>query len=368
MAEELQRASSLYARSLIEASLDPLVTISPDGKITDVNEASVQATGVVREKLIGADFSDYFTEPTKAREGYQQGFSQGYVRDYPLTIRHVNGKVTDVLYNARVYNDDKGKVLGVFAAARDVTEHKRAEEEIKKLNEDLGHRAMELDAINKELETFSYSVAHDLRAPLRGIDGFSQVLLEDCSDRLDEKGKDNLRRVRAASQRMGQLIDALLNLSRLTRGKVYRESVDLSAGAKMIAAELQRREPERRVEFLITEGVTVNGDPQMMQAVLENLLGNAWKFTGKHPTARIEFGVTQDEGKIGYYVRDDGAGFDMAYADKLFGAFQRLHTITEYPGIGIGLATVHRIIHRHGGRLRAEGAIEQGATFYFTLD
>ena len=364
--EELQ-AASLYARGLIEASLDPLVTIGQDGKITDVNKAFELATGISRENLIGSDFLDYFTETEKAIEGYQQTFSQGFVRDYPLSIRHTSGRITDVIFNATVYKNDAEEVQGAFAAARDITDRKKSEERIKKLNEDLQQRAVELAAINEELEAFNYSVSHDLRSPLRSIDGFSQALLEDYTDRLDAEGKDYLTRVRAASQKMGRLIDDLLNLSRMTRIEMRREVVDLSALAKAAAAELQNREPGRQVEFVIAEGMEVNGDKRLLMVVLENLLGNAWKFTEKHPRARIECGVTQVNGKPAYFVRDDGAGFDMAYADKLFGAFQRLHGTTEFPGTGIGLATVQRIIHRHGGRVWAEGAVEQGATFYFTL-
>jgi signal transduction histidine kinase len=235
------------------------------------------------------------------------------------------------------------------------------------LEERVIERTAELVTVNKELETFAYSVSHDLRAPLRSLDGFSLALLEDYADRLDAGGRDYLQRVRVASQRMGQLIDDLLKLSRLTRAEMHHEMVDLSALMRAIATEFQQREPNRRVEFTVAEGAVAKGDTRLLRAALENLVGNAWKFTSKHPRARIEFGVTRRDGEQVYFVRDDGAGFDMAYAGKLFGAFQRLHSMTEFGGTGIGLATVQRIVHRHGGRVWAEGAEEQGATFYFTL-
>jgi signal transduction histidine kinase len=235
------------------------------------------------------------------------------------------------------------------------------------LEQRVHERTAELTTANKELESFSYSVSHDLRAPLRSIDGFSQALLEDCGDRLDDQGKEHLNRVRAATQRMGILIDDLLNLSRIVRSEMHTQRFDISALACSIAADLQESQPERQVEFRIEHRLEAVADPGLLQNVLENLLGNAWKFTSKRASACIEFGQVHLNGTSAYFVRDDGAGFDQAYSQRLFGAFQRLHTETEFPGTGVGLATVQRIVHRHGGRIWVESAVDQGATFYFTL-
>jgi light-regulated signal transduction histidine kinase (bacteriophytochrome) len=249
-----------------------------------------------------------------------------------------------------------------------VTERKLAEEKIKQLNKDLEERALQLEATNNELEAFSYSVSHDLRAPLRTIDGFSLAVLEDFGDQLNDEGRNYLMRIRTAAQRMAQLIDDLLNLSRVTRAPFKPEPTNLSTIAQNIIRELQQTDPKRIVEFSITPNINTNVDPRLLKVVLENLLSNAWKFTSKQEFARVEFGVKDEptEGRV-YYVRDNGAGFDMAYVNKLFGAFQRLHTNSEFPGIGIGLAIVQRIINRHGGHVWAEGEVDKGAAFYFTL-
>ena len=249
----------------------------------------------------------------------------------------------------------------------EILERKQAELAVQTLNEGLQRAIIEMKAVNKELEAFSYSISHDLRAPLRSIDGFSQALLEDCEDQLDATGQDYLRRIRAATQRMGHLIDDLLNLSRVTRSDIHIETVDLSLLASNICTELQQSEPERQVEFVIQTGLIAQGDARLLNVLLVNLLNNAWKFTCKHPTARIELGLITSHGIPTYFVRDDGAGFNMAYISKLFAPFQRLHSLQEFPGNGIGLATVQRIIHRHGGRIWTEAEVDRGATFYFTL-
>jgi signal transduction histidine kinase len=252
----------------------------------------------------------------------------------------------------------------------DRTRHERRrvrEQAFADLERLVAQRTAELTATNHELSTFAYSVSHDLRAPLRAIDAFSQALLEDYGDVLDAQGQDYLRRVRVNTGRMGQLIDDLLQLSRLTRSELHIEPIDLSAIARTIASDLQRLQPQRAVTFSIEPAVVTRGDPRLVGVLMENLLGNAWKYTSRHPTARITFATRHEGNERIYFVRDDGAGFDLAYADKLFSPFQRLHTSDEFEGAGIGLATAQRVVRRHNGRIWADAAPEQGATFFFTL-
>lgn len=251
----------------------------------------------------------------------------------------------------------------------EIIDRQQAEQRAQELNQGLQQAVVELKSVNKELETFSYSVSHDLRAPLRSIDGFSQALLEDCVEQLDLTGHDYLRRIRTATQKMGQLIDDLLTLSRVIRSDMHREPVDLSRLATQTCQDLQQADPARQVEFIIAPGLVDRGDNRLLQVVLENLLNNAWKFTAKKPQAKIEFGMmpSQTNTHPTYFVSDNGVGFEMVYTSKLFSPFQRLHSVSEFPGNGIGLATVQRIVHRHGGQVWTEGAIDRGATFYFTL-
>jgi signal transduction histidine kinase len=266
--------------------------------------------------------------------------------------------------------DGFNTMLDEIGKSRAEIEH--AQDELRQLNEELERRVLDrtaqLETANKELEAFSYSVSHDLRAPLRAIDGFSRVLLDEHSAKLDESGRDSLMRVRRAAQRMGILIDDLLKLARVTRAEPVQEEFDFSALAQEVIDMLRGQDPTRDVQVEVMPGLSVNGDSRLLRVALENLLGNAWKFTARQPKPHIEFGAQADNGATTvYYVRDNGAGFDMAYANKLFGAFQRLHTAEEFPGTGIGLATVHRIVRKHGGRIWTESAINQGASFYFTL-
>lgn len=295
-----------------------------------------------------------------------------YHKSYDLELAMLtpagNHKWVRTIGQPVVEHDQVVKVRGSF---QDITEHKRAAEEIQRLNADLERkvieRTSELESVNRELEAFSYSVSHDLRAPLRTIDGFSQAILEDCADRLDDQGRGHLYRIRAATQHMGYLIDDLLKLAKVTRAELHHENVNLSELANSVIEDLKSSMPERNADWIVQPDLVVCGDKRLLRVVLENLLGNAWKFTARQTHARIEFGQRLQEGGHVYFVCDNGVGFDMTYAGKLFGAFQRLHSMSEFPGTGVGLATVQRILHRHGGLIWAESAPGNGACFYFSL-
>lgn len=366
----LARANA-YNRGLIEAALDALVTIGPDGKITDVNKATEAATGCPRSALIGSDFADYFTDPARARAGYEAVYRDGSVRDYPLELRHVDGRVTPVLYNANVYRGPDGAVAGVFAAARDVTELVRARSELQALNagleERIRSRTAELEAANKELEAFTYSVSHDLRAPLRTVDGFAQILTEEHGPKLDDDCRHLLARVRQGAQQMGRLIDDLLAFSRLGQRELAPADVDMADLARSALELLAPERAGRTLEVVVGDLPPCRGDAELLKQVWVNLLSNAVKFTARKAAARIEAGWREEGGAGVYFVKDDGAGFDMRYADKLFRVFQRLHRAEEFPGTGVGLAIVQRIVARHGGRVWAVGEVGKGAEVCFVL-
>jgi len=283
--------------------------------------------------------------------------------------------VGDKVYESRKFPVELGDGrVGVGGYVRDVTEQRRVDAEIRRLATDLERRVEQrteqLEATNRELESFAYSISHDLRAPLRALDGFSEILLQDYSGVLDEEGRGYLGRIKSAANHMAGLMDGLLQLSRLNREELVLERIDLARLARDVIDELRRQEPDRRVDVLVESGLLAEADPKLVRVALANLIGNAWKFTSRHEEARIEVGsapVSGDHGGAAFYVRDDGAGFDPRYARNLFGAFQRLHTPDQFEGTGIGLATVQRIVHRHGGTVWAEGEVEQGATFWFTL-
>jgi PAS domain S-box-containing protein len=334
------------------------------------------------EAMVGLEPGEYpeteqalfrFIHP-EDRELVRQAFARltATRQDYEVEFRFTprNRPVKWMLGRGRAYCDTEGKLVRLAGVAVDITARKEAEQEILRLNADLEERVRQrtaqLEAINKELEAFSYSVSHDLRAPLRTIHGFSEVLLDDYSGRLDLQGQEFLCRIRDSCQRMDKLIQDLLALSRLGRSEMQRQRVNLSALVESISTELRKTEPRRKVAWSIAPALRAWGDERLLRVVLDNLLRNAWKFTSKQTKPRIEFGAARKP-EPAFFVRDNGAGFDMAYSTKLFGVFQRLHSASEFPGNGVGLATVQRIVNRHGGRIWATGAVNRGATFYFTL-
>lgn len=341
-------------------SLDLLCIAGIDGRFRRVNPAWERVLGWTEADLRTVPYIDLVhPDDRAATEREAAKLAQGAVAvNFENRYRTRSGSYRWLHWNAAP-SVERGLI---YATAHDVTDRRQTEIA-------LHQYGAELTTVNRELESFSYSVSHDLRAPLRSIDGFAQALAEDYRDHLDDTGRDYLGRIRRAAQRMGMLIDDLLSLSRVTRIELTRTTVDLTAAAKEAALRLQEHEPRRSVEWRIQPGVIVEGDARLLQVAIDNLIGNAWKFTAHQPSPVIEFGmVTSENGDRAVLVRDNGAGFDMAHAGKLFGAFQRLHGVNEFPGTGIGLATVHRIVRRHGGRVWAEGAVGAGATFYFTLE
>jgi len=341
-----------------------VITLDRLGHVSSWNGAAERIKGYRADEVIGEYVSIFYTSADvsigKPTIELDTAIKSGRFEDDGWRIRKdgsqfwANVVVTTLL-------DQVGSVRGFVKITRDTTEKRIAEQQ-------LLQRSAELEAANKELESFSYSVSHDLRAPLRGIDGFSQALEEDYAAHVDANARNYLGRIRAGTQRMAMLIDDLLNLARVTRAEMHRETIDLTKMASDIARDLQRVEPNRRIALKIDDSLTADGDYRLVLVALQNLLGNAWKFTAKRADTRIEFSALSSNGRRVYFVRDCGAGFDQAYAARLFGAFQRLHSMEEFPGTGIGLATVQRIIHRHGGKVCAEGAVNHGATVYFGLE
>lgn len=364
------------AQQYFEVAGTILVVLNRQGEVVRINAAGCRLIGYQQTEIIGKNWFDTCL-PETVRAEVKDVFRRLMAGELEVFEYHENPIVTRegeerlIAWHNVALRDEQGQIVAVLSSGEDITERRRAEEELRRLNVELEQRVAErtaqLVAANRELESFNYSVSHDLRAPLRSVDGFSQALLEDYGEHLPEQARAYLQRVRSASQRMGQLIDDLLHLSRLGRTEMSLREVDLSATAQAIADELRKSQPQRQVEFRIAPALSARADPTLMHILLQNLLDNAWKFTSRRSSALIEFGAIGDQGEPTFYVRDNGVGFDMAYAGKLFSPFQRLHSLAEFEGTGIGLAIVQRVVQRHGGRVWVEAAIDQGATFYFTL-
>ncbi|HTE41357.1 MAG TPA: ATP-binding protein [Steroidobacteraceae bacterium] len=367
------RVSESRYRRLFETAQDGILIIDAESEeITDVNPFLFEMLGYTKNDFLGKKLWDLvaFKDVEASKRSFGELQSIGYIRyeDLPLQTKH--GRRIDVEFVSNRYLVDSKQIIQ--CNIRNISERVLAENKVRKLTarleERVGARTIQLEALNKELEAFSYTVSHDLRAPLRQVDGYTQMLQETHSVQGDANAMSVAVKIRGSVARMNGLIDALLKLAHLSLNALKREPVDVSALVHIVAAELQQRDPSRHVEWKIAEGATADADPQLLRVVLDNLLGNAWKFSAQRDCAHIEFGVSpQADGSITFFESDDGAGFDMSHADKLFGAFQRFHSGNEFPGSGIGLATVQRIVHRHGGRVWAESSVDHGATFYFTL-
>ncbi|HEY1170568.1 MAG TPA: PAS domain S-box protein [Verrucomicrobiae bacterium] len=370
------RAAEARSTAILNSALDAVVTIDEQGCVIEFNPAAERMFGYKSADVIGQRMGDLIV-PEELRERHQQALEQcartgeAKILGRLIELPAVRADGTRFPAELTINKVEHGPKLMFTGFIRDISARKEAEQEIRQLNATLERRVeertKELEVTNKELESFCYSVSHDLRAPLRAIDGFSQALEEDYAAMLDASGKNYLDRVRKATKRMAVLIDDLLELSRITRAELKMMDVDLTQMARQVKEELENGQPDRTVEWVIAPEMRVWGDPRLLRVALDNLLGNAWKFTRKKEKPRIEFGLMQQKGSTVYFVQDNGAGFDMNYAGKLFGAFQRLHSAEEYEGTGVGLANVQRVIHRHGGNIRAEARVNEGASFYFTL-
>jgi PAS domain S-box-containing protein len=348
--------------AIVESSDDAIIGKTLDGVVTSWNEGAHRLFGYSATEMLGQPISRLVPADRLGEEpAILAKLARGSRVDHFDTVRvHKSGKEIHVSVTISPVRDSAGNLVGASKIVRDITERRRAEEALARATETA-------EAANRELEAFSYSVAHDLRAPLRGMNGFAQVLLDTYGGKLDADGRDWLQEIVLNARKMGALIDALLSLARLTRRELSHESVDLSALVRATAAQLSAAEPGHSVELVVRDHLVAELDPMLAQALIENLVGNAWKFTSKAAHPRIEFGRIEAQGEQAFFLRDNGAGFDMAFSNKLFGPFQRLHTSDEFPGTGIGLATVQRIIHRHGGRVWAVGVVDGGATIYFTF-
>lgn len=352
----------LRLAAIVDSSNDAIIGKTLEGIITSWNEGARRIFGYSEQEMLGRSVSHLICANRESEEPeILKKLAKGERVEHFDTVRQrKNGQEMHASVTISPVRNSEGDLIGASMIVRDITERHRTEEALARAHETA-------EAASRELEAFSYAVAHDLRAPLRGMNGFAHVLLDTYRDKLDADGQDWLQEIVLNAGKMAALIDALLSLSRLTRSEPRRELVDLSAVVRAVTKQLFAAEPARTVEIVVQDHLTADLDPVLARALIENLLSNAWKFTSKVPVARVEFGATSNDGATTFFVRDNGAGFDMNFADKLFGHFQRLHTAEDFPGTGIGLATVQRIARRHGGRVWAEGSVNGGAAFYFSL-
>lgn len=366
-AELAMLESEMRFRTMAEACPIMIWLNNAEGNLTYANKGLLDFYGLPFETVANRGWEPYIHPDDLAllNTTLAQAHNQHIEFDFEFRLKRSDGEYRWLLTRGAPRFQEDGTYLGLVGTCIDITEIRQARKELEiKVQE----RTSQLETLNKELEAFSYSVSHDLRAPLRSIDGFSRMLLNKTKDKLNTDEQRYLTNVCENTQHMGELIDDMLKLSRLSRAEMVKEDIDLSLISKSILEAHQQQEPQRRVEFHIADHMIVNADASLIRVMLENLLSNAWKFTSKKAEAVIEVGMKQEDGKPVYYVRDNGAGFNMKYSDKLFGAFQRLHRMDEFSGTGIGLATVLRVLHRHGGRIWAEAAVDQGATFYFSFN
>jgi len=361
---ERKRADELRFRlaAIVDSSDDAIIGNTLSGIITSWNLAAARIFGYTEQEAVGRAISELLPPAIQEAEAEILTRLARHERVEPFETRHrrKDGEIIDVSITVSSVRDSRGNLIGASKMARDISERKRADLALARAKDTA-------ELLSREYEAFSYSVAHDLRTPLRGIDGFSQTLLEDHAEQLDADGRRCLTRVQESARYMARLIDHLLMLARITQDDIQLAPVDLSAIAREVVSQLESEMPDHRVEACIAEGLTCDGDARLLRIAFSNLLGNAWKFTQKRPAPRVEFGATQEASRTVFYFRDNGAGFDMAFSGKLFGVFQRLHTQREFEGTGIGLATVQRIVTRHGGKIWADAAVGHGATFYLTL-
>ena len=382
-AEQALRESEARFRIVFNQQYQFMAILSPEGITLEINNLPLETTGFSRQAFIGKPFwlTPAWKHLPEWSSIWQQRLKRAATIDEPIHTEDVyqtaEGETRYANSTTSAIKDSEGNLVFYLIEGADITKRRKTEkqrddllEEVQELNVNLElrvkQRTAELKAVNKELEAFSYSVSHDLRAPLRSIDGFSLALIEDYGHKLDDEGHDYLNRVRKSAQRMGQLIDDLLQLSRVNRDQISHEKVDLSLIAEKVIEELRNGEPDREVTVNLGKDLVVEGDPRLLRIMLDNLIGNAWKFTAKQERGEITLDRSAENPQV-FFIKDNGVGFDMKHADKLFGAFQRLHRVTDFPGTGIGLATVQRILHRHGGKVWAEAELGMGAVFYFSL-